>query len=205
MAGLCDGSLASSCYLENHEQREADVPAKTLKAEHASQEIGKVIIVLSFILSDMDSDLLKQGQPTNTWSNASPTYDLEYADDTLLLALTTDQLHAFRTRLEDIAAEYGMTLNHQKTELLPHPKLPHSSLRFKDGSPVQSTPQVKYLGSLISWEKPFEQAFYHRLDLAEETLKNHAWYRIAPNLANLRYIYFKPHLFVPTLTYASTP
>ena len=31
------------------------------------------IIVLSVILSDMDSDLLKQGQPTSTWSNAFPT------------------------------------------------------------------------------------------------------------------------------------
>ena len=155
--------------------------------------------MLSVILSDMDSDLLKQGQPTNIWSNASPTYDLEYADDTLLLALTTDQLHAFRTRLEHIAAEYGMTLNHQKTELLPHPKLAHSSLRFKDGSPVQSTPQVKYLGSLISWEKPFEQAFYHRLDLAEEAFEKS---RLVSNSSKSRKstVHILQATFVPTLT-----
>ena len=64
-----------------------------------------------------------------------------------------------------------MKLNQDKTEILTHPKLPMSSIHFLDGSQVKTTPQTKYLGSLVSWEKPFEIAFYHRLGLAEEAYK----------------------------------
>ena len=41
-------------------------------------------MVLSVVLSDVDTRLRTHGTPTNTWSIGQPTYDLEYADDTLL-------------------------------------------------------------------------------------------------------------------------
>ena len=44
-------------------------------------------------------------------------YDLEYADDTLLMALTTPQLQSMLSALESVAQEYGMKLNHTKTEI----------------------------------------------------------------------------------------
>ena len=46
------------------------------------------IMVLSVIMHDVDNALLEKGVPTNTWSVGNPTYDLEYADDTLLISLT---------------------------------------------------------------------------------------------------------------------
>ena len=46
------------------------------------------IIVLRVIFHDLDEELVRKGVPTNTWSERYPIYDLEYADDTLLLALT---------------------------------------------------------------------------------------------------------------------
>ena len=42
------------------------------------------IIVLSVMLHDLDTDLSLSGTPTKVWSVAHSTYDLEYADDTLL-------------------------------------------------------------------------------------------------------------------------
>ena len=62
-------------------------------------------------------------------------YDLEYADDTLLMAITVEQLQSILHALEDVASEYGMQLNLIKTELLYRPD--HTAtLRFKIGSLV---------------------------------------------------------------------
>ena len=46
-------------------------------------------------LHDVDTRLLSVGVPTNTWSVCKPIYDLEYADDTLLLSVTPPQLEEF--------------------------------------------------------------------------------------------------------------
>ena len=69
------------------------------------------IIVLSVIFEDHEVELRRRGIPSNTWSEGHPVADLEYADDTLLLSLTIPQLQAHLNALEDIAAEYGMSLN----------------------------------------------------------------------------------------------
>ena len=58
------------------------------------------IMVLAVIFEDVDYALLAQGQPVNTWSVARPVYALEYADDTLLLSLTTTKLQRILTALE---------------------------------------------------------------------------------------------------------
>ena len=58
-------------------------------------------MVLTVIFEDVDYALLAQGQPVNTWSVARPVYDLEYADGTLRLSLTTTQLQRIITALED--------------------------------------------------------------------------------------------------------
>ena len=73
------------------------------------------IMVLRVIFEDVDYALLAQGQPVNTWAVARPVYDLEYADDTLLLALTTRQLQRILTALESPAKKYRMHLNLTKT------------------------------------------------------------------------------------------
>ena len=44
------------------------------------------IIVLSVLLHDVEEKLISQGLPLNTWSVGNPRYDLEHADDTLLIS-----------------------------------------------------------------------------------------------------------------------
>ena len=97
------------------------------------------IIVLSVMLHDLDTDLTHNGTPTNVWSVAHSVYDLEYADDTLLLSITFTQLQGFLGGLESVASEYGMKLNLDKTEILSHPKTPSSSICFLDGTQVKTT------------------------------------------------------------------
>ena len=128
------------------------------------------IIVLSVLMKDLDDKLIANGVPTNTWSVGHPTYDMEYADDTLLISLTTPQLQKFLTLLEEEAARYGMSLNETKTEYLPKPGT-SGDLIFKSQDKVPKVEKVKHLGSVISWHRPFHEAFYHRLALAESDFK----------------------------------
>ena len=128
-------------------------------------------MVLTVILKDVDWALLAKDVPTNTWSVGRPVYDLEYADDTLLMGLTTTQIQAFLTLLEDQASLYGMALNHTKTELLVDPRRTVPRILFKDGTAVPTTTQIKCLGSIIAWNKPFDAAFKHRAALAETAYK----------------------------------
>ena len=130
------------------------------------------IMVLTVILEDVDWSLLGEGVAANTWSVLRPVYDLEYADDTLLLSLTTTQMQSILTALEGQADLYGMHLNCTKTEMLQDPKRDHNSLYFRDGSSVVSTTtQTKYLGSMISWIDSFQTALKHRAALVEVACK----------------------------------
>ena len=158
------------------------------------------VMVLTVILEDMDFALLAKGIPTNTWSVGKPVYDLEYADDTLLLGKTTTQLQSYLDELEFQASLYGMRLNQDKTELLMDPRKPPPKLKFSDGTPVQTTTQVKYLGSMISWEKPFEAAFRHRASVAESSYKKLrlVWNSPLPYKEKLRIF---QSVFIPTLIY----
>ena len=82
------------------------------------------IMVLTVIMHDMDVALMSSGVATNTWSVGKPVYDVEYADDTLLLARTTTQLQAILHETEKQARLYGMNLNQSKTEVLVDPRRP---------------------------------------------------------------------------------
>ena len=117
------------------------------------------VMVLTVIMEDVDWGLLGTGVPTNTWSVGKPVYDLEYADDTLLLGLTTTQIQSFLSELETQTSLYGMRLNQTKTEILHDARKPLPQVKFLDGTLVPTTTQTKYLGTMVSWDKSFDVAF----------------------------------------------
>ena len=158
------------------------------------------ILTLNVILTDMETTLQQMGQPMNSWSIKHPTFDLEYADDTLLLALTIPQLQTYLSTLETLALEYGMHLNQQKTELLVHNEEDKTTLHFQDGSLVPTTPHIKYLGSMICWKNPFDMAFYHRRGLSEQAYKKLrlVWSSTMPQKHKLKVF---QATFLPVLTY----
>ena len=120
------------------------------------------IMVLTVNLADVDETLRRQGVPTNTWSVGKPTYDVEYADDTPLLALTTSQLQSLLQSVQSAASPYGLALNSQKTELLLHPLHPNPMVYFTDGSQVPVKDSIKYLGTQVTWPKPTNHAIAAR-------------------------------------------
>ena len=157
------------------------------------------VIVLSVIMTDLDEHLLQTGQPCNTWSVGRPTYDLEYADDTLLMSLTIPQMQAFLTGLEKEVSRYGMRLNERKTDILS--STPQTDpVFFSSGEPVEVVDVVKYLGSMIFFNKTFEVAFMHRLGVAETAYKKMrlVW---NCNMPRRRKVKLFMATFVPCLTY----
>ena len=157
-------------------------------------------MVLTVIPEDVDMSLLSQGIATNTWSVGRPTYDLEYADDTLLISLTTTQMEHLLHNIERQAEMYSMHLNQTKTEVLSDPRKFPPKVRFQNGEPVQTTTHVKYLGSLISWEKGFDTAFKHRAGIAESSYKKLRllWNSSLSRKARLKIF---QSVFLSTLTY----
>ena len=111
------------------------------------------VIVLSVIMHDIDDALLTTGTPMYICAVAHPHDDLEYADDTLLLALTTLQLQKFQDTVEIESELYGMHLNITKTEVLEDPRFDTPILYFKNGYQVPVSTKVKYLGVHVSWQK----------------------------------------------------
>ena len=135
------------------------------------------IMVLTDILSDVDTRLITHGVPTNTWSVGKPTSDLEYADDTLLFGISTEVLEEYLCHLQSEASLYGLLLNLEKTELLNHPKRNTPPPNFIDGTPVKVSDTVKYLGSHVTWYKPTHTAIQQRILLANTASDklSHLW------------------------------
>ena len=123
------------------------------------------IMVMTVLLTDVDTRLMSMGVPTNTWSVGKPVFDLEYADDTLLLSVTPPQLEEFLRTVQVEASLYGMELNLSKTELLSNEGAT-TPIYFVDGTQVSSVDRAKYLGSQVSWTSPTKTAIEARKALA---------------------------------------
>ena len=122
-------------------------------------------MVMTVLFHDVDTRLHGHGVPMNTWSVGKPIYDLEYADDTLLISVTPPQIQEFLRTIQVEASLHGLILNKDKTELLSvgeeQPKV-----TFVDNTPVKVVTAAKYLGSLISWDNPTKTAIKARKDKA---------------------------------------
>ena len=117
---------------------------------------------MTVMFEDVDTRLRAHGTPQNTWSIGKPIYDLEYVDDTALVAVSIPQIESFLHAVPIEAPLYGLQLNTDKTELLMHPDHPAPRLNFANGTPVPVTYEAKYLGSKITWTTPPKAAIKSR-------------------------------------------
>ena len=111
----------------------------------------------------------------------------------------TTQLLAILHSLERHALQHGTNVNTEKTELLMTPGSPYPNYII-NGEPIPTTPQIKYLGTMINWEKPFESAFRHRAALAETAYKK---LRLVwnSNLSERTKLRIFQSTFIPTLIF----
>ena len=103
------------------------------------------ILLLSAILTDVE-DRVKDEFPFAT-TPAVPVMDLEYADDTVLIARSKEVAEKLLGELEGEANKYGLKLNKAKTARLSYNS--DEVVRHADGTTVATAQSVKYLGVYI--------------------------------------------------------
>ena len=105
-------------------------------------------------------------------SNSSFVNELVYADDTLLLDVEADTLHAFMHCIGEAGAQYGLVFNWSKLEALP--VRTEVVIRRPDGEKVETKERMVYLGSFLAADGRISSELNRRLGLARhdfETLK----------------------------------
>ena len=73
--------------------------------------------------------------------------DVEFADDTVLIARTQENMQTFLLLVQAEAAKYNLHFNLDKTKLILYNS--EASIYFQDGSQVQPVSSLVYLGGLI--------------------------------------------------------
>ena len=154
---------------------------------------------MTVLFRDVDTRLLAMGVSTNTWSIGKPVYDLEYADDTLLISVTPPQMEESLRTVQVEASLFGMTLNFSKTELLQGPEIT-MPIYFVDGTQVTEVDKSKYLGTQVSWSSPSKTAINARKVLAHASyMKLQPLWRSRFNWRTMVRIFHAS--VVPSLTY----
>ena len=92
------------------------------------------------------------------------------------------------------------SLNQTKTEILIPEVASNPWVKFRNGSVVPTTTQIKYPGSVISWDNTFSMAVKHRAALAEAAYKQ---LRLVWNssMPRKRKLFIFRSVFVSTLVY----
>jgi len=102
-------------------------------------------LVLSAIMHDVETRVRAEHPLATT--PAMGVLDLEYADDTALIARTAEIATALLRSTETEAGRYGLRLNKEKTCRLAFNS--EEVVRFATGEEVPKVENVKYLGALI--------------------------------------------------------
>ena len=87
-----------------------------------------------------------------------------YADDTLLIDVDPDRLHAFMTCIGQAGLEYGLSFNWTKLELLPVRM--ETVILKPDGSPIAAKSRMLYLGAMLSDDTRVSSELNRRLGMA---------------------------------------
>ena len=102
--------------------------------------------------------------------DASFANELVYADDTLLLDIDADVLHAFMLTIGSVGEEYGLKFNWKKLEMMP--VRVDAVIRTPDGDQVKCKDQLVYLGSSLSSDGKVGSELNRRLGLARADYEN---------------------------------
>ena len=111
-------------------------------------------IVLSHLMEQVDSEYIRlHGTIPWVFSAASPLWDIEYADDTVIMGRSYQVVTSFLNILIPLAKQKGLALNLKKCEHLPVHSKEKISIEDPDSHETVVIPTVrvvKYLGVLLT-------------------------------------------------------
>ena len=102
--------------------------------------------------------------------NGSPINNIRYADDTVLIADSTQNLQQLLTSLQSESQKRGLTINKKKTKIMvlsTNTETPQSDI-FLDGEKLEQTNQFDYLGSMVTSDCRCVREIKRRIALAKK-------------------------------------
>ena len=103
------------------------------------------ILRQTVLLHDVEKECLRR-HPLSVTPQI-PFFDVEFADDTVLIGKTQEDMQTLLLLVQAEAAKYNLHLNFDKTEPILYNS--EASIYFQDGSQVQQVSSLVYLGGLI--------------------------------------------------------
>ena len=125
------------------------------------------IIVMTAMFEDVKEDLI-----LNLIKYRIPGANFDevmYADDTICISEDTKTMNQFIQKIESIGAEYGLTSNKNKCELLTSEKDPN--IHFADKTKITKKDEVKYLGCQLNQKGDASKEIGKRISNAYSTLQ----------------------------------
>lgn len=152
----------------------------TINSEgHSSEEIAirrgvRQGCVLSPILFNLYSEAIFAEALENTnigiKINGNIINNLRYADDTVLLAGSLQELQLLVDHVVQHSERYGLYMNGSKTKLLVYSKAPIKADLMLHGAAVQQVTSLKYLGTTVNQNNDIKTEIKSRIEQARRTL-----------------------------------
>lgn len=102
--------------------------------------------------------------------NGEVINNIRYADDTVILARTSESLQHLVKNMSDICKNYGIKMNVKKTKYMTFNKKPINNTNITiDGIQLEKVSEYKYLGTLINETGDQNQEIKRRIEIARST------------------------------------
>ncbi|CAE8620722.1 unnamed protein product, partial [Polarella glacialis] len=147
------------------------------------------------------------GNAVHTHSAADPLFDLEYADDTVLMSRSSHSITKLLQCLQKEAEPYGMALNRAKTKLLVVNGPPAGVVTFTDNTPVHvvgDNESLEYLGTVLNRKGSPQITLTTRLARAKQEFNKLAQFWSHANIKTALKVRVFKHFFYPMVLYGLT-
>ena len=126
------------------------------------------IILMTVLLHDVKSLLLSTYGIT---LSDDQLHALVYADDTLLLGSSTDNLQKYLQYIAHVGENYGLALNWKKVDQM-NIQYEVRDLIDEDGNIITYKSSIKYLGSQLQADGKIHSEIAQKIGEAHRTIKN---------------------------------
>ena len=122
---------------------------------------------MTVLLADARSQLLSE--EGDILSKDIPIHELLYADDTLLVDVSSSCLQKYMNIIRELGSHYGLELNWKKVESLPVRS--DISLTSPDGVAISAHDSIIYLGALLTSDGKIDSELGRRIGMAHVDFK----------------------------------
>lgn len=116
-----------------------------------------------------------QTEDGNAWDGGVPiggvrVSNLRYADDTTLVTTNVEDMSLILGRLEEISAEYGLTINKAKTKVMIINRPEDNCPGIRELGDIEVVNRFAYLGSIIENNGGCEAEVQHRIQITRSAM-----------------------------------